>query len=715
MGERVRRLRPIAVLGVLALFFSTAFLSGVAAAVPAQAAATTSAGGQYVPLVSTRIVSNQSIEVAGTYTFSPLGKGGIPATGVSALAFQLHAMSAGGGWLQVFPAGVTRPGTSTVNYAASTWADNSVVTGLGTGGQVSIYNGGATLAAAAYVDVIGYYTAAGSTVAGSTYVPLQPDRIVSGTAVAAGGVLAVSPLGQGGIPSSGVTAVVAFVSTNAATSGHLISYPAGVTMPATSDLNYGSTDSRYTAEITVKLGTGGKFNLETTTATTVYLEVAGYFQDSTGTATGSVFTPVTPARVVDHEVVNAGATGAYTLTGVGGVPSTGVSSVVFNLTGTATAVGTAAAVAGALSVNAADQPLPVARQLSYHVGSHWPTLQAGQLSSAGQVAIHNTASSAAVTLLADVTGYYTPVVTRPSGLPWSSGVGPEHGDGTRLDRVNQFTDFRGAAADDVVVFPTRDSWDTLQADWNYDDVLPAGFQGNLVVSVPMWPGSNSVTDTGTQADWQGLAQVIAGYDPDAYIRLGWEMNLGNDWALTDGNEAGWQADFIQAVQWMKAVEPGLRFVWNPNKGGDQTCSNDCSRTVFQAVKNYVDVYGIDSYDSYPPDDTAANQSVHLNDLLGESLAYATANGKKFAVPEWGVACTVVTNTAEPCQWAGNAGGDNPQYINDYVGFFAQHAGDMAFEAYFDDPDDYLRSSLEVTPIGPNAPAAYKADILANVQ
>jgi len=313
-----------------------------------------------------------------------------------------------------------------------------------------------------------------------------------------------------------------------------------------------------------------------------------------------------------------------------------------------------------------------------------------------------------------VVGYYTPVVTRASGLPWSSGVAPEHGDGTRADRVSQFTSYRGAAADDVVVFPTRDSWDTLPAAWNYDDVLPAGFRGNLVVSLPMWPGTNSVASTGTQAQWAGLAQVIAGYDPDAYIRLGWEMNLGNGWNLTDDNQATWTADFIREVQWMKGVAPGLRIVWNPNKGDDQTCK-DCSRTVFQAVKDYVQVYGVDSYDSYDPDLGTAGTSQHVGDYLGESLAYAVANHKQFAVPEWGISCNVSADPDpdDPCQWAGHGGGDNPQYVNDYVGFFAAHAADLAFESYFDEPSFYLQSSLEVTPIGAKAPAAYKADIQAH--
>ncbi|GAA5187476.1 hypothetical protein GCM10023322_35910 [Rugosimonospora acidiphila] len=324
----------------------------------------------------------------------------------------------------------------------------------------------------------------------------------------------------------------------------------------------------------------------------------------------------------------------------------------------------------------------------------------------------NAASAGGQSITFDRAEVATGTPTHASGLPWSSGVAPQSQTTARAD---QFAAFRGAPVDNVVLFPPRDNWGTLSDPAWISAGLPTGFNAardDLVMTIPLWPGSNSVTNTGTQAQWQNLANVIKAADPNAYIRLGWEMNLGSWYDnLNSANEAAWQSDFIQAVQWMKAVAPNLQIVWNPNKGADQTsgCTN-CSRTVFQAVKNYVDVYGIDSYDSWPPDNSAANQSTHLNDLLGESLSYATSNGKRFAVPEWGIACDT-----SGCQWQGNAGGDNAQYINDYLGFFKAHAANLAFESYFDEPGSYIRSALDVTPIGPNAPAAYRADILADIQ
>ena len=297
--------------------------------------------------------------------------------------------------------------------------------------------------------------------------------------------------------------------------------------------------------------------------------------------------------------------------------------------------------------------------------------------------------------------------SRVSGLPWNSGAWTQN----QGSNAASFVAMRGGVAlDSFEVFTTRDSWaTTLSDDWT--SVVPSGFdpaRQDIVMTLPLWPQSNSVSATGTQEQWAQLAGQIRAVDPNAWVRLGWEMNLPSMfWSLTAQNRSAWIASFHQIVTWMHAVAPDLRFVWNPNAGRDQTDAD--SRAAFQQVKDDVVAYGVDSYDAWPPDVDAAARATHLTAVgyLGESAAYAQANGKLFAVPEWGVACN-----DSGCQWAGNAGGDNPQYIGDYVGFFRDHAAAMAFECYFDEPNPYIRSALDAGPIGPAAPARYRADLLA---
>jgi hypothetical protein len=302
-----------------------------------------------------------------------------------------------------------------------------------------------------------------------------------------------------------------------------------------------------------------------------------------------------------------------------------------------------------------------------------------------------------------------------SGLSWSSGLYAGHD----AEAAADFGTWRnGRPVDNIVVFPARDSWSAMLNTWWYSS-LPSTFdpeRDDLVVSLPLWPDGASVDDTGTDAQWRQLADQIEARDPNAWVRLGWEMNIGQPWAITNGNKARWADAFDRAVNLMRDAAPQLRFVWNPNKGADQSCDTPtaqrCSRDVFEQVAASVDAYAIDSYDSFPALTSDAAEDAHLNGFgnLEESLAYATANGKLFAVPEWGVACDT-----SGCQWAGNAGGDNPRYVQVYLDFFAEHATDIAFESYFEEPAAYIRSALNTNPIGPNAPAAYRDRIQRHTQ
>ncbi|GLY98609.1 fibronectin type III domain-containing protein [Actinoplanes sp. NBRC 103695] len=405
---------------VLALLVAaTAVVSSPA---PARAALTPAAG-QYMPVTPARIINAKTLAVGATHTFSPLGQGGIPASGVSAVAFQLTAKgsSTDTGYLEVIPAGVTRPNASHLNYAGTTLTTNSVVTPLGTGNQVSIYSGSASADVIFSVDVVGYFRAAGGTTAGSTYVPLTPARILPTTPITAGGNVLVSPLGAGGIPTTGVSAVVAHVTlTGSATAGQATVYPDGTTRPGTVDLSYGTTPP-YTNQVHATLGANGKFRVYSTNAANMLVDVVGYYQKPTGTAAGSSYVGVTPARVLNGEILGAQTTASYVLAGAGGIPATGATAAAFNLTATGQG---AAGTDGALSAFAADATRPVVRQLSYRAGGAWPSLQVSKLSADGRISIYNS-GTAPVRLLLDVAGYYKPASV--PGAPLSVQANAEAG------------------------------------------------------------------------------------------------------------------------------------------------------------------------------------------------------------------------------------------------------------------------------------------------
>jgi Tol biopolymer transport system component len=88
-----------------------------------------------------------------------LGRGGVPATGVGAVALNVTATEPTmGSFLTVFPAGALRPTASNLNMAIGTTVSNMVIVPVGVNGRVSIYNLAGTTQIV--VDVLGWFPTA---------------------------------------------------------------------------------------------------------------------------------------------------------------------------------------------------------------------------------------------------------------------------------------------------------------------------------------------------------------------------------------------------------------------------------------------------------------------------------------------------------------------------------------------------------------------------
>src|SRR5262249_6601354 len=161
-------------------------------------------------------------------------------------------------------------------------------------------------------------------------------------AVAGGGSIDVQVTGQGGVPASGVGAVVLNVTvTQPSWDGSVVAYPTGQVKPLASNLNFamGQTIPNL---VTVKVGTGGKVTLGNNQipGKTLHLvpDVAGYYLSGTATAKGT-FVALTPFRVLDTRNGTGGynaPVGAHEEVQLGffdaGVPEAWVSAVVMNVT-----------------------------------------------------------------------------------------------------------------------------------------------------------------------------------------------------------------------------------------------------------------------------------------------------------------------------------------------------------------------------------------------
>jgi hypothetical protein len=229
-----------------------------------------------------------AVQAGGTVYLQVAGRGRVPASGVGAVVLNVTVTApARAGHVIVYGDGTARPGTSNLNFVAGQTVPNLVIARVGANGRVALYNGsGGTIQLIA--DVSGYYQAGAPVVAGA-FGSLAPARLLdtrtgvgaARVAVAAGGTVHLRVAGSGGVPASGVSAVVLTVTVTApGKPGFVTVYGDGTTRPGTSNLNF--VAGRTAANLVIaQVGTNGSVALYNGSAGTVQLigDVAGYYRE----------------------------------------------------------------------------------------------------------------------------------------------------------------------------------------------------------------------------------------------------------------------------------------------------------------------------------------------------------------------------------------------------------------------------------------------------
>src|SRR5664279_5706164 len=180
---------------------------------PRTAAVAPSEPGAVVSVTPTRIADSRAkqqitgaVAAGGTTTVQVTGNGCVPATGVSAVLLNVTAVAPRkAGFITVWPTGITRTGTSNLNFQAGHDIPNTVIVPVGTDGKIQLFNGSAGTVQLV-VDVTGY-TLAGTPTAAGAVVSVTPARIADSrsnqqipAAVPAMGTTTVQVTGQGGVP-----------------------------------------------------------------------------------------------------------------------------------------------------------------------------------------------------------------------------------------------------------------------------------------------------------------------------------------------------------------------------------------------------------------------------------------------------------------------------------------------------------------------------------
>src|ERR1035437_2520945 len=113
----------------------------------------------------------------GTVALQVTGRGGVPASGVSAVVLNVTVVDpTGTGYVTAYADGATRPLASNLNFVAGASVPNLVIAPVGAGGKVDLYNGSSGTVQL-LADVSGYYLSGAPTVPGA-FGSLAPSRLL---------------------------------------------------------------------------------------------------------------------------------------------------------------------------------------------------------------------------------------------------------------------------------------------------------------------------------------------------------------------------------------------------------------------------------------------------------------------------------------------------------------------------------------------------------
>jgi uncharacterized protein YkwD len=196
------------------------------------------------------------------------GRAGIPISGVDAVVLNITAVGpTATSHLTVWPTGDTRPNASNLNYTPGQVVPNLVIAKVGAGGQVSIFNNTGSVHVIA--DIAGWFPT------GPGYTPLTPTRLLdtrpdgitidgiaqAGGAIGPAGKIDLQVTGRGGVPATGVGAVILNITAVSPTAtSHLTVWPAGSPRPTASNLNY-NPGQVVPNLVVARVGAGGKVSL----------------------------------------------------------------------------------------------------------------------------------------------------------------------------------------------------------------------------------------------------------------------------------------------------------------------------------------------------------------------------------------------------------------------------------------------------------------------
>ena len=284
--------------------------------------------GTYYPLTPARILDTRGgngapggpVGAGGSIDLQVTARGGVPATGVSAVVLNVTVTSpTTSGHVTVWPTGVVRPTASSLNFVAGWTGANSVTVAVGTGGKVNLFNSAGNTHLVA--DVVGFYATGNSLVPthgnGGEFQPVEPERLfdsrVDWGEKLPGGYWVEIPVSYGPTYDPHVRALAVNVTAvDGEGNGYLMTFSGSGTPPPTSTLNFtpiGAVPNFAVVPTSFCFDCGpGVYPMiavYTTVNVHVIVDIIGFYDDgqlADGTHDGLRFAPMTPTRITDSRI-----------------------------------------------------------------------------------------------------------------------------------------------------------------------------------------------------------------------------------------------------------------------------------------------------------------------------------------------------------------------------------------------------------------------------
>ncbi len=379
------------------------------------------AGDAYMALVPRGLTTSAGriVKAHAAVNLTVAGLDSVP-KGAKAVALEVTATdTSASGYLSVYPAGTSKPAVSSLDWTKGETLTNLVIVPVGSNDQVSLYD--YTGSADIVVDLEGYFAPEPSGDTSGSYVPLKPAGIAdtrpgsgyprAGATLHAGETLQVQVTGAGGVPSAGVAcALLDLTVTDTTAASHLTVWPTGQARLPVSDLTWVKGDT-VANQVIVPVGSTGRILLYNSAGDAdVAVDVDGYFtKDGLAPKDASLFTPITPVRVLDSGwAIGPGQTITQQIAGTGGISPTATAAVT-----DVTAIDTTAASYFTVYPGGTRPAAPDVRWSASEIVSNLTVMA---LSASGAISIHNDAGHAVVVVAAF--GYFDPT-SQPAASPLS--------------------------------------------------------------------------------------------------------------------------------------------------------------------------------------------------------------------------------------------------------------------------------------------------------